>query len=258
MTGWARFFSRKTGWQADYLRQAADLVVVSGFDPFEDWSRNIMPEGTANDGLRLGLEVCYGCGDETLSRTFLEQGLAVARRALSEGSRLASGQLAGSFPLNRGSLRRAEVYASTLLGSPFNRDQLLEAGADLLEWCRGCGEGEWDSQEEAYLLEAARSLLIAGNFAGAGRELEREFSWHQTEASLLGRLCVAESWSAAESGQARAFFESLRQPRYRPDIFMHVHIVRFEWAVLLACERGPAGFRIELAKVCEAVRNGWR
>jgi hypothetical protein len=227
-------------WIALDSRTRSDLRTILNQDPFEWWEQNRMPESVAE--MRFIYALRIACADPASPdcRAFLQQALAVADRAMREG-KLVTGRCASAFPENRGRLLRVRAYTEVLLGRPLDEAALRQASADYIGWCAKFGPSDWDSQLQAYYLTAVRAALLGGDATDARQLLatKKRFNWHAEEHDLLTRLAgdavelpLPHARRAELLPVMDGYFDKIRDPNYKPQVFLQVHSLRLDLALL--------------------------
>ncbi|WNG47962.1 hypothetical protein F0U60_30335 [Archangium minus] len=222
-------------WEARYQAEREGYRILLAQDPFEDWERSRKPEWAAEEQLFMALEILYARKNVPEARSFLQKGQQIAERILAE-RKLESEVCRGGFPLNLARLLRTQAYISALLAEKVSFDAgLLRRAADMNEeWCRAYSGRQWDSQVQAYYLAAVRLCLIAGDL-GRARELlttKKSFKWHEEEHRLWkqwvdGPRTRKDGWVEFD-----AYFDRLRDPNLKTDIFLEKGVLRLELGVL--------------------------
>ena len=225
-------------WKAHVREQGDGYRQILEMDAFRTWERNSRPDGLAGDRLEYGLRLIYGGGSQEDARAYFELSRAVMNRALDE-NKLESPTCLSGFPKNRGQLVRAGTYAGALLGEPCSREALLAASTDLEAWCKNYEPRQWKAQAQAHLLAAVRLALIAQDPARALDLIKsrRSFKWHEEESSSLREIArVAAGERAALAAEAiqqfDAYFDRVRDPDHKSDVYIEHGILRFELAVI--------------------------
>lgn len=225
-------------WREKYTEDQASFETLVGMDLWQNWDRWLEPEVQAWNHLRNGLDVLWG-GDEVMAQAFLRRAHEFSARAEAEKS-----PLDVAFPLNRGELRRIRTYAGCLCAAPEEtsaaRVRLLDAAEDFAEWCRKLKGHEWDSQGQAHHLTAVRLTLIVGDSerAQALFKTRRGFKYHEEEHGLLRDLAAGHRDEAVQR-RFETYFDRLRNPDFRPEVFLEPNYVRLEFALLEALFFGP-------------------
>lgn len=230
--------SFKDIWKKQIDASRSDLEELTTWDIFEDWERHRGPESKAENQFINALDILFAGTDDVLAHKFLERCLAILDRAFKE-NKFESKLCAARFPLNRGGGERLRAYAQALLGGKFSPSALITTSEDCEEHCNLYPPGHWDAQSQAYYLAAIRAALIAGDVDRAARLLKtkKSFKWHATEHGLLQRVATA----APQKQPIRDpklfddydnFFDQIRDPASKPNVFTELHILRFELGVI--------------------------
>ena len=208
-------------------------------DHFHNWARNSMPEMIAGVYLSNALCALYAGGGIQVAEKFFCATIELIDRAFEE-DRFHAKYAEYGLPKNQGEALRVRAYARALTGNDLNLEDLIQASKYYIEWCSAAKGAEWDSQAQSNYLDSIRMLLIADDLEGA-RELlktKRKFKWHTEEHELLKTIvCEAELNIPIENEELYqrviAFFDRIRDPDFKPDVFFPKDLGRFEWGVLL-------------------------
>jgi len=226
-----------SAWAAALARDRSAYLILLEKDPFEKWDLNRMPEGTAERLLVMGTEILFGDRADVLGSAFIERALRVAERALAE-QKYESALCKNGFPLNRGHLERVRTLATGTLGGSLDVEALRRASDDCAAWCEGYERREWDSQAEAYYLGAVRMALLGMDTARTEKLLasRRRFKWHRIEYELLKdiatRLVTDRPLDAGLAERFKGFFDRVRDPAFKPEVFAEAKIQRLEIGLL--------------------------
>jgi hypothetical protein len=223
-------------WTTKDKATRADLRTILAMDPFEHWEFNRMPESSAEERLRYGLRIFYSQWNDPDGRAFFEQTLRVADRALHEEKYKGTEFLDAGFPKNRGRLLRARAYAAALLGQALDENALRQASIDCAEYCKILKGKLWDSQGQANYLAAVRLALVAGDQEQARQLMKtrKSFRWHFEEFEILRGIIGTIDEGIPEKGRVimqallEAYFNKIRDPHLKPDVFMETDILRLE------------------------------
>lgn len=232
-------------WTAALTRDRSAYLTLLEKDPFQGWERNRMPEATAERLLVMGTEILFGDRADPLGVAFCEKASEVADRALAE-RKCESALCKSAFPLNRGHLQRVRVLTTGILCRSLDLEALKHASDDCAAWCESYQRWEWDSQAEAYYLGAVRMALLGMEGVRTEKLLRgrRRFKWHKVEQELLKDLApglvagrLVEDASVVE--RFRSFFDRVRDPTFKPEVFAEVKVQRLELGLLW--DRGFVG-----------------
>ncbi len=226
----------KTKWIEEVERERE--YFESPTDHFDNWERNGGPEIKADWHLANALCILYGDGDKRLAEKFFCATIELIDRAFAE-DKFHSEFSESGLPRNQGEGLRVRSYARALMGSGLDTQALLQASEYFVEWTSDWTGADWDSQAQSDYLVAVRMALIAGNIKRASELLKtrRSFKWHAEEHTLLKAIT-----SEFEKGipianvelhqRVVAFFDRIRDPGFKPDIFFPKDMGRLEWGVL--------------------------
>ena len=249
----------KRHWQT-HIEKNLEYFEGDLFPPFRNWEDDRLPEMDAVRKLRNGLICAYARWDGRRRDSFFDQSIAIVERALAE-NKFMSESCQFAFPGNRACALRVRAYASALLGRGLLIDDLNQSSIDYESWCEGYEAGDWDSQAQAYYLDAVRTALLAGelNRASGLLDVRRSFRWHQQEFETMGQLIRAAVKSTPVLGDSAresilTFFELIRDPSFQPDVFLEIDVVRLEWGALVNKYLAP-GDAINWNTVIEIVSN---
>lgn len=164
-----------------------------------------------------------------------------------------------AFPRNRGEGLRVRAYANVLLGHALDTQDLVQASRDYEERFIATPQRDWDSIPQAHILEAARMSLISGDLKRAKEVLsiKRSMKWHAEEFQLLKEL-VAEAQTelpvhnSSLRARVKKFFDRVRDPEYKPNVFMDLPILRLEWGALIN-KYFETGSHINWSRVIELI-----
>lgn len=232
--------SYRQHWIALYEKDRSDLRSILLKDPFYLWEGNRAPENRAERDLVYALEIACAEPGSPDCRSYLQRALAVVNRALRE-EKFKAGRCAEGFPRNRGDLLRVKAYTGFFLGGLLDQAALRQASFDYEERCKQFGPADWDSQLQAYCLTAIRVALLGGDMDHARRMLhtEKSFNWHAEEHVILKLLVenmvgttLAESYRTALLPVFDAYFDRIRDPFFKPVVFLQVQMLRIEFAFL--------------------------
>jgi hypothetical protein len=246
-------------WTTALEKDKSAYLTLLEKDPFEKWELNRMPEGTAERLLVMGTEVLFGDRADALGSAFIEKALQVADRALAE-HKYESALCQNAFPLNRGHLERVRVLATGILRRSLDVEALRRSSDDCAAWCEDYQRREWDSQAEAYYLAAVRMALLAMDAGRTERllSLRRPFKWHRIEHELLKD--IATSLAAARpitdpslAQRFMGFFDRVRDPAFKPDVFTEVRVQRLELGLLWDSGFVSDGQTINWSRAIDAV-----
>jgi len=246
-------------WVARGQKDRADLEKIVKRDPYVRWENNFMPEGTAADCLRLALELMYVEEAGGLDAAFLKKCSEIIDRIERENKLTSSPRTEAAFPLNRGELRRIKAYTEGLLSGVVDRNLLIEASADFEAWVLAEKKKNWDSQTEAYYLNAVRLAIIAGDYPRAATLLHarRSLRSHREEYELLKALPDYVDTASSLVQQYRENFDTLfdrvRDPLFDPDQFIQVWIARFELGLIRELRLIRPGEPLDMHNVITAI-----
>ena len=227
-------------WHARYLAEESWLltrVESDPIDPFRQWDQLVRPESAAGSDLRAALSALCGQGDPNVVSFYLKRCAEIVERALREEKHLSPPSI-GSFPHNRSRLYRYGNYARALSGGPISVEELRQAVLDIEEWCKESPPVRaWDSQGQAYLLDAVRVSLIIGDCQRSAAILgrKRSWKWHPQEHSVLGKISVATECTGLPLSLLRefdAYFDVIRDPDFKQDRYMELDNLRIELAAI--------------------------
>jgi hypothetical protein len=206
--------------------------VLRLIDPFSIWERDVAPEIGAESELIAGLKIAYGEGVSALARRFFERCDAIVERASAERV-VESERCVFGFPRNRACLFRAGVYSGAAQGGGAVYRLLHEAALDLEIWCKSRSD-RWDSEDEAYHLAGVRLALLADTVAKAREMLasRRRVKWHGEEAAILSGLAKLGILEGSLLRDFESYFDIVRAPDYKADVFRETDILRFELGAL--------------------------
>jgi hypothetical protein len=229
--------SYSKAWAKDVEANQSGHDEILTWDPFKNWEINRSPEGSVEDDVLLSAKILFGNGRPALAKAFLEQGLKIAERIVKE-IRLKSPLCADTFPKNRASLFRSMAYARMMLGGALDERMLQQASADYEQWCATTIKSKkWDEMDEAWYLDSVRLALIGGDRARAKGLLEerRSFRWQREEAALLMGLASAPGVPLKDARlqeRFEAFFDLVRNPHYKSEVFCESQVLRIELGML--------------------------
>ncbi len=208
-------------------------------EPFKNWERNSKPEWIAERYFVNALEVLYASVERELPRIFLSATVELLDRAFDE-DRFHAQYAEYGLPKNIGEALRVRTYTKALMGEPLAVDDLKQGSEHYIEWCSGWKGADWDSQAQSDYLTAVRIALIAGdlNYAKELLATKRKFKWHAEEHQLLLEIAhEAEEGIPINNLDLRdrvdRFFDLIRDPDFKPDVFFPTDMGRFEWGVLV-------------------------
>ena len=220
-------------WRQRYEANREGYECLLHWDIFRDWERDEQPEVRSGCELVDGLRILWG-GNGDLARDFFRRADRVIERTEIE-KRLVVEQNA-AFPRNRAAHLRTAAHVRNLLNTANWADTcatLVEAATDYAQWCQDYWGSGWDSQAQAYYLNAVRLGSIAGDHALVARLLatRRTFKWHSVEHQLLKRIASGER-SSLLADELHILLDRLRNPDLRSSVFIEIEPVILELAVL--------------------------
>jgi hypothetical protein len=248
-------------WVSSHEKERVELrTILDELSPFRDnhWEINRSPDGTADRYLWNALQVLFSGQDTQLANEFLDTSLRVIERTMQE-RKLDRPECEGGRPRNYGRLLRTNVYVKALLGGPFDRTQALEAAGHYADWCKAVRKSSWDSQDQAYYLIAVRLSLLAGACDQASGLLKagKKLKWHEKEASLLKALLerskIQEFSGDKQKQDFLAFLDEVRNPHYKPGVFLEHVIYPFEIAMVYTMYYEGDGRSPDLQRAIELV-----
>lgn len=207
------------------------------FPIYWNWERTTSPNLEAEECIRNAFHLLYADAPNELVRKFLDWTIELIDRGLAE-NKFVPERSRGAFPMNRGEGRRWRAYAMALRNGDLPIDDLRLAIDDLDEWNERLTRKLWDSVGEAHVLAPARIALIIGDFDRFGELLPFRYpiKWHQEESRVLiemhESLCANNSLPPGLVEQFVAYFERVRHPEFKPDIYFNKEVLRFELGVL--------------------------
>jgi hypothetical protein len=207
-------------------------------DHFANWNQQSAPDNEAWIQFLNSQTVLFGDGRRSAEK-FLTAAIEVANRACAE-NRFRTELAQSAFPLNRGRALRVRAYANGLKDGTFDVSDLLTASQDFETWSNQFTGADWDSQTQAYFLAAVRMAIITGDQRRARKLLETKgsFKWHAEEHKLLIGILDECNYGLPIRNQqlfarVRSFFDRIRDPNFKPDIFMELDEARLEWGALI-------------------------
>ena len=240
--------SCRAAWQADYAMNHKSYSEILTWDPFRDWERSRAPESTVGNYFWLGLEVLCGEGDPEQARSLLEYCLRIADRTLAE-RKLESLLCKDSFPENRGELLRVRAYAQGLLGGPLDEGALRQAAADFEGHTLRFPKHKWSDLQEAEYLATVRLALLGNDGEILARLFKRRrvMRWHAEEYALLRSLADGPQRDSPLLANFDAYFDRIRDPKYKPEVYLRLKVLRPELAALrdkyFVSSDGPVDFQ---------------
>jgi hypothetical protein len=208
------------------------------FPLWENWELVDSPNEPAERLLFDALDLLYARAPKALSVKFLDFVVQVIDRALAE-NRFRPDSPRANFPRNRGEGLRARAYALALCGEPLRTADLRQAVDDYRAWCEEITPGRWHDVTESHVLSSARLALIVGDLDLFERLLPFRYKikLHREEAELL--LQLKNLLRKGEQPLPRdycerftQYFERIRNPEFKSDIYMETDLLRFELGVL--------------------------
>jgi len=216
-----------------------DFKEILMWDLFENWERNRMPGSTAEDELREALPLLYAHHPGPEAKQYLDRCILIVERALAE-KKCESKRCRDSFPLDRGELMRAYCYAKALVGKSLDLQALLQASADIEEWCAEIDRSNWDEIAQQVYLSAVRLALIAEDLPRAKRLMvtRRSFRYHQKEFLLWKTFIPAVKVAPIPLpagkllNQFDAYFDRMRKPTLAEEVLaLELGILREKYFV---------------------------
>lgn len=205
------------------------------FPPFDKWEIDWSPDVTTERIFHHALELLYSGNPEHLAAKFLDWVIERIDRAIAEDK---FSHPRAAFPHNRAHGVRARAHARFLRDGSLALEDLRQAIADLETYNQDIPRHQWDAQSEADVLAPARLALIVGDFDCFATLLPFRWpvKWHHEESGILVEInrCLAEGQSIPPELSSRflAYFEQVRSPEFRPDIYTETDILRFELGIL--------------------------
>lgn len=205
------------------------------FPPFDKWQWDWSPDTRSQRLLQEGLEILYANNPGGLSAKFLSWTIERIDRAVAEDK---FNHPRAAFPHNRAHGLRSRAHAAFLRDGAIALDDLRQSIEDFANYNEGIPRHLWDAQSEADVLAPARLALIAGEFNRFAELLPFRWpiKWHKQEAKFLldmhKQLSIGEPVSQQVADRFVAYFEQVRAPDYKPDIFTETPILRFELGLL--------------------------
>jgi hypothetical protein len=247
--------STKSAWKDKYLKDASALGQIAEMDPFRDWDHGSMPEMQVELDLGYAVEILLGDGDTTLARRFLARSVQMAERARME-DKLISPLCKVSFPGNRARMVRAAAYAEGLLGEPLDAAGMLQVARDFHEDVSAPGASD-DEVDQADHLSGVTAALIGGDqqLAACQIRTRRRFKWHPQRHRLLLRIASATTpLTADDLAEFDAYFDPLRHPGFKSEIYLNVGMARLEMSVLRSMYYIRPGEPLSWDHVLEQIR----
>jgi hypothetical protein len=208
------------------------------FPIWQNWARNSCPNLEADRCLVHALSLLYAAAPGTLVEQFLGYSTELIDRGLDENKFTPEGSR-GSFPRNRGEGLRARAYARALRGEPLKTVDLRQAIEDFQTWFKIITPGLWDDHGEFKVLCSARLALILGDLDLFEQLLPFRYKikFHREEGELLLQLknLLRKGVQPLPRDYCERFttyFECIRDPQLKPDIYMETDLLRFELGVL--------------------------
>lgn len=210
----------------------------SNNDVFKNWESDWSPDRATSRLLNYGLELLYAGNPEQLAMRFLVWVSQRVDRACDEQK---FEHPRSTYPLNRARGLRYRAHARFLLRGELCEDDLAQSIRDYASSNKCLPKHLWDAQAEVDVLAPARLALILGDLEAFDRLLpfRLPFNCHSEEYKLLCELRRALAGSARVEGVVandfQSYFDRVRDPDYRPDIFTEVDILRLELGIIY-CE----------------------
>jgi len=223
-------------WKNKLLPEKDGYREVLSWDPFRDWEINRMPESRSDSYLIFAHECSYASLEQPADE-FLRQALTICGR-IEEENKLATPRFENRYPFNKGVLLRAKAYCSGILPAACEIvKELLEASSCFETWCVEVLKGLWDDQVQSYYLGAVRMALIAGDVKRAQELLKKKkrFSGHSEQHHLLQELAERDQSFKEDKvlfEEFESFFDTVRDPHYKPQVFSETAILRLEIGLL--------------------------
>jgi hypothetical protein len=206
------------------------------FPIWHNWPRNSCPNLEADRCLSHALSLLYADVPKSLIEKFLGFSIALIDRGLEEHK---FEEPYGDFPRNRAAGLRARAYALALRGEALKTADLRQAIEDFQTWCADITPGRWHDLTEFQVLSSARLALIVGDLDLFERLLPFRYKikLHREEAELL--LQLKNLLRKREQPLPRdycerftQYYERIRNPEFKSDIYMETDLLRFELGVL--------------------------
>ena len=226
--------------------------------PFENWEQNSKSEWKAELSFADGLEACYANISSPIAKILFRACVEIVDRAFAE-DRFHAKYAEYGLPRNIGAALRVRAYAKALLGELLVNEDLRQASANYIEWCSSWTGVDWDSQAQSDYLSAVRMSLIAGDIKQAQQLLatKRKFKWHTEEHGLLLDITREVQFgipiqNLEMHNRVVAFFDRIRDPDFKPDVFFPKDMGRFEWGVLIE-KYFTLGIEIDWQRVIDGI-----
>ena len=221
-------------WIENYNKSVRDWETIWAMDPYQYWDHNSNPGGKAQNLLRMALTARYADYLSDIASRFLVRAIETIDRAFSE-NKFQDEKCKSNFPFNRGEALRLKNYADGLLNGKFTPKELAQSAEDYLTFCKDFPR--MDVQLQAYYLNAVRLYLIIGEQEAAQNLLKKKkpFKWHNKEFMILRVLSNAKTLPIPDNAALANFdewFDVVRSPKFKPETFMEVFLVRFELGLL--------------------------
>lgn len=225
--------SHRSKWSDPKARDLRGLREVFNWDPFENWHRNGHPEWSADEQFHLGIKFLAGWNMRAEADECFRRVLRISERTFKE-DKLHQERPRDFWPGNRGHLLRVRAIAAGCLGQLLDCAALIQSSDDYLS--EAPAEGlSWDSYAQAHYLTAIRLALLSGDLKRTQELLStrRSFKWHATEHDLLRRMLATNRPPGAVTlEEVDQYFDVIRDPDFKPKVFMDLEIARVEWAAI--------------------------